>query len=1130
MYKQNLEKNVLSPLIIGKKILNVMRISILFIFIGIFSVTANTYSQDAKVSINSNSITVKEVLSSIKAQTDYSFWVDINEVDVNHVVSIHVKDQTVSSVLDKVFENMNANYVLKGNHIVIYKRSNTSDGFVEYKASSISQQRHKITGKIVDINGEPIIGAYIVIKGSKNNGTISDSEGNFILEVPTNAILQISYVGYTSKEVSIGNNNQILVTLNESHEILDEVVVIGYGTQKRKDFTGSVSSLKVENSPILESPRTSIFDALHGTITGIQMNREGAAGSSSSIEVHGQKSINGGSNPLIVLDGMIYDGRWDDIDPNIVSSIDVLKDATSLSAYGSQAANGVIMITTKKGIKGKPLINFNTSISIGNASQKVKYLSPDLAIKRNLLKQGFAENTDPKAIMTDTEYENWQKGKTTDFIDYVLRTGLTQNYNASISGAGDKISYFTSFTHTGKTSVIKGDQYKREALSLRLQSDITNWLQISAQANYQYSNYDGTPAHWVKLPDYAQPTRPNGQVEKYPLEQGALNINPLWDTECGYIDDYDRVSDIYLKGNILIKCPWINGLTYHFNISRTEENFKHYDFYHEGYYVSEGTGEERYSDESSAKHLILANGTNMFRWNEFYVMDNILDYSNQFGKHFLNVTAVYTRDQKKYDTREIQGTDFSTTGNTLLGYNGLTLANVQQYKVLFTSKKADVGYLIRLNYSYDDKYHFNASVRRDGGSVFGIDKKWGVFPALGIAWTVSKENFMQGIDALNYLKLKASWGKNGNQSLSPYNTLTSINLGQNGGSSVLYDNSGLNGVEWGEYVNSIGNTELGWEATTAYNLGLELGMFNDQIHFDIDIYKSKTTNQIFNRLIPIINNGFDEMKATMGQVNNWGIEMTLNTVNLKTRDFEWTSMINFYLNRNKLIDLYGNGKDDIADHLFIGKSLGAIYGYKNKGIVQEEDKDYLANNKWSMPGDPKFVDLNGDGIITIDNDRTILGYSKENFRMSFSNTINYKNWSLYAMLIGVFGGHNYGMATNAPAFTDISSVWWTAENKNNKYPRPDTKTGRYTPIMGYGFIRLQDLNLAYNFKYPFLRKIGINSLKAFISGKNLFTITNWVGGDPERRETAYLSGGNNSASHTYYPLERSFSFGLNITL
>ena len=998
----------------------------------------------------------------------------------------------------------------------------------------VHQQKQSVSGVIKDASGEPVIGASVLEKGT-TNGTITDFDGKFSLSVAPGATLVVSYIGYQTQEVTAAAGKLMNIQLAEDTEMLDEVVVVGYGTQKRKNFTGSVSTVKAEDSPLALMPTSNAMDILRGTATGITVSQQQGAGQAPSLQVRGQKSVNGGSDPLIVMDGVIYMGSFRDIDPATIESMSVLKDATSLAAYGSQAANGVIMITTKKGKLGKPVININASLAISDPIGKPDLLSPEDYVRKVNLSQGLDEDADPTWMKT-AEYENWKNGRTTDWMDLITRTGVMQNYSASISGATEKMNYFMSASYTDQEGVTIGDDYNRVALNARLQTDITDWLQVGGQMNYVTNDYSGVTLgggdiYWAtRLTPYGQAYRSNGELNKFPREEGMYMINPLWKVGSNTIDDHDTYQTTNLKAHLLIKCPWIDGLTFRMNGAYSIENIERDYFTHEGYYIKENATEDDYLPSAVSKLLSQANGSMERTKYTSWVWDNILNWNHQFGKHFLDLTYVYTRDSKNYSYHKMTGSDFSALGNTELGYNGLTYAAVQKITNIDKWTHNNIGYLGRISYNYDDTYHLSVSLRRDGSSVFGAENKWGYFPAIGAAWTASNEQFIKTIEAISYLKLKASWGKNGNQSLDPYKTLSKIALGQKGGFSIPFGDPSV--LHWAQRVSEIGNVDLGWEETSSFNYGFELGLLDERIHIDFDGYFSKTTNQIFDRTIPVMANGLKSMKATMGQVDNWGIEVNLSTVNIRNKDLEWTSGLTFYLNRNKLAELYGDGKDDINNQLFIGKSLGAIYGYKNIGIVQEDDTEYMEANG-AKPGDVKFANLDGseDGKITAD-DRTILGYTKENFRMSLSNTLRYKNFELYALFTGIFGGNGYGRSVNLYAYrttsdsswdNNLNHEWWTPENKSNKYPSVTYTDGRYTPVQNYGFVRLQDLSLSYTFRQPWVTKMGISNLKVYAAAKNVFTITGWDGGDPEIRQTV-------GTGYDYgYPLSRTFSFGVNLS-
>ncbi len=998
--------------------------------------------------------------------------------------------------------------------------------------TNISAQESKtVSGKIVDSGGEPLIGVTVRIEGA-NEGTITDINGDYQIQVQEDVVLVFSFIGFQSQKIAVAGKTVINVTLVDDLAELGEVVVIAYGTTSSKNFTGSTTQIKTADSPLSEIPATDAMSVLKGTVPGMTVSQEQGAGQSSSLLVRGQRSIDGNTDPLVVLDGVIFMGEMRDIDPSSIESISVLKDAASIAAYGSRAANGVIMIASKKGKQGKPVINFNTSLGISSVINKADVLSPGKWVEKVNLLQGLSADADPTSWMSDFEDENYANGKTVDWQDLVERTGAVQNYNISVSGAKEKMNYYFSGSLTNTKGVLEGDDYSRKALTSSLNTNITDWLEIGTNVNFSFNDYSDPSIYniyqSIRLTPYGRVHRngSNSLLEKFPATEGIYRINPLWNVKSGTIDDHDVYYTTVFGGHAIVKVPWIKGLKYQMNYSYTIKNIERDYFTHEGYYVAEGTSDDRYSDASLSSFLASANGYSARTKDLAWVWDQIVNYNRSFGDHNIDITAVYTRDSYESYYKRFDGTDFSEVGNTTLGYNGLGLAAVQEINSIDNYEKTNIGYVGRLSYNYKGKYHLTATVRRDGCSSLSEGKKWGTFPSIGLGWTVSSENFMSSFDMIDFLKLKVSYGKNGNQSVDPYDTMSFITLGQTGEYSYSFGNTSE--VSWGQRINQLGNTDLKWEETTAFNGGFELSMYDSKVNLDFDGYFSKTIDQIFNRTIPVMANGFDEIASTMGQVNNWGVEISLNTLNMKRGDFSWNSTLTYYLNRNKLIEIDGSGEDFESDNLFIDESLGAIYGYKPIGIVQEDDTEYI-NTNGAVAGDVMFMDKDGDGVGS--EDRTILGFSKENFRMSFANTLDYKDFQLYTLFTGIFGGNGYYKQANIYAYRTASDVvydnnfnhgWWTAENKSNKYPRVGYTDGRYTPVQSRGFVRLQNLNLSYRFKQPWVKNMNIQNLKVFFAATNLFTITNWEGGDPETGQT--LGSGYDYG----YPLSSTYSLGIDL--
>ena len=990
--------------------------------------------------------------------------------------------------------------------------------------TAMAQQR--VSGKVVDADGQPLFGAGVLVKGT-TTGAVTDLDGNFELTVPAGAVIEISSIGFVTQEITVGNQTKFEITLEEDREMLDATVVVGYGTVKRTNFTGSVATYNVGESAVSAVPRTNPLEMLRGLATGVQMSQSGVAGASPSMQVRGQKSINGGSDPLIVLDGVIYQGSLRDIDPSTIENMSVMKDATSLASYGSQAANGVIMITSKKGQQGKPMINFRGTLTLVEQNYTPQLRSGEDYITMINDRQGLPQYLDDaKTIrnttwMSDLELANYKAGKTTDWNDYVKQTGVQQDYSLNISGATEAVNYMFGASYGNNTNFIKGNAFIRETITARLTTKITQ--NISAGLNFNWANTqdDGVrPSYSRAFSPYGEATMPDGSMRKYiigPIQETATN--PLWNVYNG-IDAENHGNSSTIGGNIEIKFPWIKGLSYKITGNYTLRNTLQRQFTHEKNLIQPTDTE--YTTAVFDKYLSQTSGYQHYTKNLSWVLDNILTYTRDFADHYINATLVYTRDYNKGEGFRTYGSDFSAIGNTTLGWYGLGNAGTQKSQNITYSLHTDVGYLARLNYSFKNKYHFNASLRRDGSSVFGAAHKWGNFPAVGVAYTISDEPFFKGMKAVDYLKLKLSWGKNGNQSLSPYQTLSNMSMGQAGGIVAYFGGQEV----FGEAMTRLANPDLGWETTTSWNGGWEADFFGRRLHWELDAYKSKTTDQIFSRTIPVITAGLTSQQSTMGRVDNWGIESTLRYNIVQNRDFRWDATFNFTMNRNKLVELYGGDEeDDIVNNRFFGKPLNPIYGYHNIGIVQASDTEYMAANGMT-PGDMMNEDLDGDGKITAA-DRMILGYGQEAFRYSINTNLSWKNWSMYVMFNGVSSAGMYGKAINNPALlaysegmmylNSVDHPYWTADNPSTEYPKVYNVSGNPTYIANYGFIRLQDLNISYTFRNDFVKKLGLSSAQFYVSGGNLFFIApGWKYSDPEVR---------NPYSQQ---LRRTCTFGVNV--
>lgn len=1106
------------------KVLLTMKLIVFIICFSTLNVLATgIYAQNARISLDMKNLSIKEVLKEIENSSEFYFLYNNELIDVERKVNIHVEKELINNVIDVLFNDQNVNYTITGRQIIIAPK----EGY------TVSSQQSTINGKVTDNKGEPMPGVSVLIKGT-TNGTITDIDGNYVLDgVAGNATLLFSFVGMKPQEVMVDGKQTINIVLEEDKLSLDEVIVIGYGTAKRQDYTGSVSSVKMEGSPVSLAPNMNALESLKGNVSGLNIGATNSAGGEPSMLIRGQNSINGDNNPLIVLDGVIYLGSINDINPNDIASFDILKDAVSAAAYGSRAANGIIAITTKRGTTAKPVITFNASTGIQNWHNEPEMMKGEQWMQVVNARNQYAEGTTD--WMKSGELANLAAGKETVWLDEATRVGIIQDYQIAISGSGKGVNYYMSTSYNNNKGVVMGDDFDRISILGKITTDITSWLKAGVDASYSRRDYSGVPANIGS----AQTMSPygvfyrneEGDLEKYPYTQSS--VHPLWGVDDGTRNNMDIRQNFRLNTYAVVNAPWIKGLSYRINFLTNLDKNHSGNFYYEDYFVAEGEGLSRYEPATLQGFLSKANGNLDNSSTYSYVFDNILNYKNRFDKHSIEGTLVATRDYRKYEYMNATGSDFAANGNTTLGMYGLHKATVQKV-ALDANERANIGYLGRISYAYNDKYYLTASIRRDGASVFGANKKWGNFAAAGLAWKISEEDFMKDIEKLDNLKIKLSWGQNGNQGIGPYTTLSQVANGASGGYRYEFTNTG-SAINYGLVQSTLGNYDLGWESTESWNTGFESVWLKNRIFLDLDVYFSKTTDQIFTRNIPVMT-GFKTITTSMGQVNNSGVELTLRTINIQRSDLSWTSSFTYWKNNNKLVKLYGedndgDGKedDDIANSLFIGKSLDAIYGYKQDGIVQTDDTEYI-NLTGASAGYPKYTDLDGVAGITAD-DRQILGYKKENFRLNMSNNVSYRNFELYMLVSGVFGGNNYFLLDNTQAYMTSGTgrfndnmtykPYWTPENNSNVYPSATfSGDGRYRGLQSRGFVRIQDITLAYTFRQHWVKMANINSLKVYFAAKNVATITNWDGGDPETGAT-YMSN--------TFPVVSTYSLGATIT-
>jgi TonB-linked SusC/RagA family outer membrane protein len=955
-----------------------------------------------------------------------------------------------------------------------------------------------------------LVNASVRIRGV-SRATQTDQNGQFSIVAPPDAVLIISHIGYATQEIPIKGQQNLDIRLVVTNKEMSEVIVVGYGTQKRSDVTGAVAS--VPKSRLSELPVTNVLQALEGSVAGVTVtNTSAVPGATPTVLIRGQNSITANSGPYIVVDGIPLSktgGSINDINPNDIASMEILKDASAVAIYGTNGANGVILITTKRGTSGKPVIRYNGYAGFENLAHVLTPRDGASYVQKyaDFLKQTGQTQTSP--VPNANELVNYNKGITTDWIKEATHQGVMQDHNLSVSGGSKDIHYFVSGDYMHQKGAIRGYQYRRVSIRSNLDINVTDFLTVGTSMFFSNNDYGGGRANLLlatAMSPYAQEYNADGTFMIYPMYPELLYVNPLLGLNTSQVNHNTN-----LNGNGFAEVKFggvLKGLKYRLNAG--------YTFLPNAVYS--------YSGRNANSPLGTANTLNAET--NSYTLENLLTYNKDWDRHHIDFTGLYSAQQRRYFVDAFSATGFV---NDLLTFNnigaGATVGAASTGSGLPNGSYSDKynlnSQMARINYSYDSRYLVTVTARRDGSSVFGANtSKYGVFPSVALGWNISNEAFMKSVAFVDNLKLRASHGKSGNEAIGVYGTITTDN-------SVRYPFNGISTI--GVLAGNLGNSDLHWESTIGTNIGIDFGLFHSRITGSIDAYSNDTKGLILRRNLPVIT-GYNNVLDNLGETKNKGIELTLNTHNVEGKDFRWETMINFSANKNKIVDLYGDKKSDVGNTWFIGSPIGVIYDYKKQGIWQTGE-DASKQDPGAKPGDLKFADVNHDGKITAD-DKVILGQTTPKWIGGFTNTFHYKNLHLSVFIQTV-----QGVTKNDPDLNYVDESgrrntpaeigYWTTDNKNNSRPALS-----YFNTRGYGygsnasFTRLKDITLSYTLSQKMLDKAHLGGVTIYASGRNLYTWTKWVGWDPENNYSGRGSGDwtNN------YPTVRSVIFGLNISL
>lgn len=972
----------------------------------------------------------------------------------------------------------------------------------------IFAQSISVTGVVKDASGETVIGATVREKGT-DNATVTDLDGNYTIRVAPKAALVFSYVGYKSAEVNVGGRTSVNVTLQEDNHTLNELVVIGYGTMKKSDLTGAVGSLAakdMENAPV-----ANIGQAMQGKIAGLQVVDAGKPGDNVSIKIRGLGSINN-CDPLVVIDGVPTDLGLNAINTADVERIDVLKDASATAIYGSRGANGVVMVTTKKGKEGKGRLAFATNMSFQNATKTPSLLNAaEYAALSNDMMANAGQQTNP----------DWadpaKLGKGTDWVDELLRTGYMQQYTLSYSGGSDKAHYYVSGGYLTQTGIVRSVDYRRFTFQENSDAQVLDWLKFSnnitvsadrkKQGSYDMGNtYRALPTFAVKDAD-GEWTGPEGNSLWY-----GSTRNPIGPT---YVNS-SKTNGYNFLANITAEISFTKWLKFKSTLG-VDAKFWFVDNYTPAYKWKPTPVEEssRYkSDNKSFTYL----------WDNYFLFDHTFAQ-----KHHVGLMAG--------TSAQWNNNDYLNAEKHIFAFQNVHEMDNGQKMHAIGGNEAEwslMSYMARLNYDYDNKYLFTATVRRDGSSRFGRNHRWGTFPSMSVAWRISEEPWFKKTDVLSDLKLRAGYGVTGSQAgVSNYGYLASYN-------TSVYS-FGYAGKEQAALVSAtLANPNIHWEEVAQTNVGFDASLFGQRINLSLDTYIKDTRDMLVKASIPITS-GFEDTSTTYtnaGKVRNTGFEFTLNTVNLRG-PLGWETSVTYTYNKNKIKDLnsavpyYINQINNsyvtmLANHF----PINVFYGYVTDGVFQNaREVEQHASQPGAEPGDIRFKDLDNNGVIN-DNDRTVLGNPTPTHMFSMNNLLTWKGFELSIYLQGVAGNKIFnankidltGMSAAYNQLTDVLGRWhgegtshtmpravYGDPNQNNRVSNRFVESGSY--------LRLKTITLAYNFPKQWLNALTIENARLTLSCENVATLTGYSGFDPEV--------GINGIDLSAYPISRTFNISLN---
>lgn len=1018
--------------------LSLLQITMALLFSGITLATPvkGQGMLDRKVSVQATAQSLDRVLATLEKSARVKFSYNSRTVDLSQPVTVKASNEPLADVLNRILTPLKINFLLVSNRIVLRNEIAQSMKITtKIPALSIPVSiplDFSVNGKVTDESGEGLPGVSVVVKGTQR-GTTTNQEGTYSVVVPDGAAtLVFSFVGYVSQEVPVNKRSQIDIRLSTDTKALNEIIVVGYGTQKKRDLTGAISS--ISSRDIAETPSSNFLQNAQGRLAGVDIVRtNGNPGSAPTIRIRGNRSINASNNPLYVIDGIPTDVSINDFNPNDIESMEVLKDASAVAIYGSRGANGVILITTKKGKEGKAVISYDGYYGIKKAKKNLNLMNGEQFAQYSRVARGIDANDASKdnTFFSTLESDNLKNGVETDWLDLILSDGQQQQHQVSASGGNQNTTYYLSGAFYDEQGIMQASDYQRYSFRANIETKLTERLRVglsstvssdlqNVMANAPYTNA-------LQFSPLVQPYDADGKFIAYPNPREGLLTSPLLQYQSGQYTDERRKYRVF--ANIFAEYTFTEGLTYRLNYGP--------DF---------STSRQGQYEGTLAGSANTAQVTN--QQNFAYTLENILSYNRKFKDHSLNVVGLFSTQTNRFESSGSAARNIPVESS--LFYNLGSAETVTGINSSLT-KWGLLSYMGRINYSFKDRYLLTLTGRADGSSRLSQKNRWAFFPSVSAGWVISDEAFMSRVKAVSFLKLRAGYGAVGNTSIAPYQTLGGLERSVYAfGTDPAY----------GYALNVIPNPDLRWEISSTLNLGMDFGLLNDRVTGSLEVYKTNTTDLLLNRLIPITS-GYESILQNIGATSNQGWELSLNGNILRSPNgFKWEANLNIFSNKEKIVELF-NGKDDVGNQWFIGQPISVFYNFKQEGIWQTGEADAAAKVK-QKPGDVRITDVNGrdtggnltnqsDGQINSD-DRTVLGSTVPKWSGGLTNRVSFKGIDFSFLVYARQGQylrsdfHNLGGNNWQGRYNAINFDYWTPDKPANRIPRPNSASG--TPILG----------------------------------------------------------------------------------